>query len=92
MCITDVFQPPLTHPPSISLSVLPTGDSAAGGRSTGGAGHRGRRGPDLHTEGGAGQAAGGAGRYQGTPERNQQPADGPAGEAPVRILRGCSIL
>lgn len=73
-CVLRVcFNPPASRP------VLPAGEAAAGERPEGGAGHGGRRGPDRHAEGGAGQAAGGAGRHPGSTEGNQQPADGAAG-------------
>ena len=47
----------VVQPLCVTLSLLPAGDSAAGGGAAGGAGHWDGGGADLHAEGGAGQTA-----------------------------------
>lgn len=66
LCLTPVGCSGCPPPPP-----PPTGHPAAGGGAARGAGHRGSWGTDLHSEGGAGQAAGGAGRHQGPTEGDQ---------------------
>ena len=74
------------------VCVCVTGVSAPGGGEGGGGGHGLCRGPHLLPEGGAGQAAGGAGCHQSQASRDQQPADGPARSEERRVGKECLRL
>lgn len=78
------------------LSALTPGVSAPGGGAPGGAEHRNSWGTDLHAEGGTGETAGGAGRYPGQAERDQQPVDCAAGQEKTThfnfLIRHFSVL